>query len=419
MCGIVGMAGDLDNADRALFRDLLDVCQIRGRDSTGVIKVDRQQNYGFVKRVGPPAYLFDSREYDTVMGGTLPVALVGHTRARTVGDVTIQSAHPFNIYEHNICGVHNGTLKNYYSLPEHRAGQVDSLTLYERLANVGPTKLFSDLEGAWACVWWDGEAKTLNFIRNDERPLWFTFSKNKRKMFWASEPWMLDVIDRKLHLWGGDKAREVYFPLLTDTHFAITIDPLTKVDDDVIKIQSQEKIPRKKVEPLKPVGGSVARPFSQWGLHLPKLLTTSAKSGATKPTTTAPSTKSSSTPSKNSSVPWKRPRLSVSGSKNTISPQSTSSDSFPKTKSEKQSDAPEAQPRTSSNRHTDLRQLANTWYITDMHTGREVSEYRFLAETKNKCCFCGGIINNLSQVAEILDISRFICTTCVTTEALS
>lgn len=40
MCGIVGIAGKITHqAKNVVFKDFLDVCQVRGRDSTGVIKV--------------------------------------------------------------------------------------------------------------------------------------------------------------------------------------------------------------------------------------------------------------------------------------------------------------------------------------------------------------------------------------------
>jgi glutamate synthase domain-containing protein 1 len=112
------MAGDLSIKDREMFEDMLDVCQLRGRDSTGAIRVNRLgTDYTYAKRVGPPSYLKDSREYENNIRTAGTSVLIGHCRHKTVGNVDVASAHPFDIAEHGIIGVHNGTLKNYYQYP--------------------------------------------------------------------------------------------------------------------------------------------------------------------------------------------------------------------------------------------------------------------------------------------------------------
>ena len=149
MCGIVGMAGDISLKDLEIFEDLLDVCQLRGRDSTGVVRVNRQgTDYTWAKQVGPPTYLLDSRDYHRKISQAGMSVLIGHCRHKTIGNLDRASAHPFDIEEHGIVGVHNGTLKNYYSFPQHKTGNVDSLTLYERIAQEGPEVTFSEAEGA-------------------------------------------------------------------------------------------------------------------------------------------------------------------------------------------------------------------------------------------------------------------------------
>lgn len=198
------MAGDISYQLRNSFRDFLDVCQVRGRDSTGVIRVSKDLDYNWAKQVGPPAFLCDSREYDRLMTGDCMV-LIGHTRSKTSGEVTRRNAHPFDYPEQGICGVHNGTLRGHQVLEGYHHQKVDSDVLYNHLAIHGAQETFNKVNGAFACVWWDNNEKTLNFIRNKERPLWFTWTKDKKVMLWASEIWMFSAISRKIDLWEGEK----------------------------------------------------------------------------------------------------------------------------------------------------------------------------------------------------------------------
>lgn len=248
MCGLVGMAGDLEASDRNVFRDLLTVCQVRGRDSTGVININKQQAYGYVKGLGPPEYLFDRRSYtDNIETGT-HAALIGHCRHKTSGAVTVQNAHPFDYEEEGIIGVHNGTLRSYHNLDGHTYQKVDSDVLYGHLAKNGPEETFNKIEGAWACVWWDDKAETLNFIRNDERPLYFCWSADRRKLFWASEIWMFGAAERKIDLWKGpkDDYNGKYIQLPVDTLWSFKLEPNAKKDSPTVTMKPAKKIERKK-----------------------------------------------------------------------------------------------------------------------------------------------------------------------------
>lgn len=253
MCGIVGMAGDIEFADRKIFRDMLDVCQVRGRDSTGVININRAKNYGYVKNVGPPAYLFDRRSYSEVVESGMHSAFIGHCRHKTVGLVSVQNAHPFDFEDEGIIGVHNGTLTRYNHLDGHSHQKVDSEVLYGHLAKHGPENTFDKIDGAWACVWWDNNAETVNFIRNKQRPLWFTWSACKRKLFWASEPWMFGSVERHVDLWKGpkDDYEDRFFPLPEDTLWSIEIAPSAPKGQPTIKFKQPKKIEAKPHTPAR------------------------------------------------------------------------------------------------------------------------------------------------------------------------
>ncbi len=244
MCGIVGAAGDLPHSFRAqVFKDFLDVCQVRGRDSTGVVKVSKgDQNYDWCKATGSPSYLYDGRQYEQRIESGDASVLIGHCRAKTIGEVSSKNAHPFDFPEQGICGVHNGTLRNHYRFPNHKHNMVDSEVMYGFLAENGPQETFSTLEGAWACVWWNDKEKTLNFIRNDQRPLYFTWSEDSRMMFWASEPWMFAAVERKIKLWDGGKKKEKIIPLPVDTLWSFKINPAAKGDEKVLNMRPAKKI---------------------------------------------------------------------------------------------------------------------------------------------------------------------------------
>lgn len=123
--------------------------------------------------------------------------LLGHNRMATVGAVTEDNAHPF--YADHLTGAHNGTLsdENFKRLDDHKSYEVDSECLYNNIANKGLDTLKSLTEGlhtgAWALTYYDSEEKTINFIRNEHRPLWYAFNEKGDTIFWASEAWMINI----------------------------------------------------------------------------------------------------------------------------------------------------------------------------------------------------------------------------------
>lgn len=438
--------------DRDLFEDMLAVCQVRGRDATGVIRVDRKgEEYTYAKALGTPSNLLNSRQYDLNIRKIGVSALVGHCRHKTVGDNTIRNAHPFEIEERGIVGVHNGTLKNYYRFDEHRTGMTDSQLLYELIASRGPEEAFAEVEGAYACVWWDSVTSTLNFIRNSERPLYFTFSEDQRRLYWASEPWMFGTVYRKEKLWDGGVDKQVYRSLEEDILYCIEIDANAPKDKPVFKIKEGKKIV-KKPRPTVGIatttttntwsnrGGEVANPFRSDDLlndDLPQHLRVSAKqeNNPTKLGTTSKSSGTSSTNSKNSQDQSKQSTSSETSSSTTNSPTQQPSTSSAKTSKGKlsvvsrlkqsvglsESTTPDLGKTVyQPNVGTDVRYIraVDTEYITDRRTGREVDEHQFHRETGGKCCHCGNGIRSLIEVAEIFDKGkRFICGTCVTPRA--
>lgn len=251
MCGLVGMAGNISRHDiETTFRDMLDVSQLRGRDSTGVIRVlPNNRGYDWAKEVGTPNFLVDTRRYESRILGNSS-AVIGHTRAKTVGEVNRRSAHPFDYPEQGICGVHNGTLRNHYKLKGYEAGMVDSEVLYAHLAQTNPQDTFSEVEGAFACVWWNDNDKTLNFIRNEERTLYFAYSEDRRTLYWASEMWMFGAVSRKKKLYADKETNQAIYPLEPHMLYSLRINSTATGKESTLVFRPLERInPKPKVAP--------------------------------------------------------------------------------------------------------------------------------------------------------------------------
>lgn len=444
MCGLVGMMGDITHQLKtSVFRDLLDVCQVRGRDSTGVIRVDKNHEYDWVKQVGPPNFLYDLGLYQKRIEKTAePLALIGHCRAKTVGEVSRENAHPFDFPDKGICGVHNGTLRNYSQLTGHSYGKVDSEVLYEHLSEHGPEDTFSRDIGAFACVWYDENEKTVNFIRNDDRPLYFTWSKDKKTMFWASEPWMFSVVSRKIDLWDGGSKNTVFMSVPVNTLFSFHIK-----SDKTIVLKKELKIEVKKTtyanyayakpdrenekgwrqtgpntyERIVNKGGSVANPFPKPGEGKTEVLLLDDPLPES-----LESTKDDSTSSNISKIGFMQHSATTSdrGTQTTssqtvkrkiLSPVLKSLQlSLSRDKGESSESTAGSTKRCTQKTGTSLRTLAGMTYITDNATGLEVFYPKLWQKSQGCCAFCKTEQKGPETIGAIVSEHSFICTDCIT-----
>ena len=207
MCGLVGLAGDLAHKDEATIKKLLVIDYFRGTDSTGLAALRKNGDVHLVKAAVNPIDLFDMGRFKTALAPSLSSVLLGHNRAATKGAVNNNNAHPFQ-YDH-IVGAHNGTLeKSSWDKLDEMSGvktDVDSMAIFAAIAKCGIEAVVPELQGAWALTWIDLKEGTLNFLRNKERPLWYAYSEDFKKVFWASEYKFIDVavstsaIEYKMH----------------------------------------------------------------------------------------------------------------------------------------------------------------------------------------------------------------------------
>lgn len=192
MCGIVGVAScsALLAADKKFFRTALLVDQIRGEHSTGVFKLNTTTSEQSVMKKAMPACDFlDLKKAQSFINEGASDLLLGHNRFKTSGAISAANAHPFE-HEH-ITMVHNGTLQNLVSMPVYRVAEVDSRLITESVAKAGIKDTINNLRGAYSLVWYNSQDMTLNFLRNDERPMAIAYNTDTDTMYWASDIHML------------------------------------------------------------------------------------------------------------------------------------------------------------------------------------------------------------------------------------
>ncbi len=192
MCGLAGMAGDITLAAEKVFRDVLTFNSIyRGRHSTGMAVVQRDNSTKLIKQLGNAIDFFERNDALQAINAQTKV-VIGHGRHATRGQITRNNAHPF-LFD-NIVGAHNGTLDNKHDIEgKDEFFGTDSEALFNLLDKEGAAKAVPKLKGAWALTWFDYQQNTINFVRNDKRPLWFAFSEDGKILFWSSEVWMLET----------------------------------------------------------------------------------------------------------------------------------------------------------------------------------------------------------------------------------
>jgi len=164
---------------------------VRGRDSTGMMTVDRD-NYQvevnkqavdggvFLDQYNVDKALFDVEDYSCA---------VVHHRKASAGAIISKNAHPFQ--RGAITLVHNGTVMNHRALPGGTSITVDSDAIANALATEDTISVLEKLDGAFTLIWFDSTTNTLNLAKNNERPLSIAYTKNDNILF-ASESGMLN-----------------------------------------------------------------------------------------------------------------------------------------------------------------------------------------------------------------------------------
>jgi hypothetical protein len=161
---------------------------LRGKHGTGIIKIDDKGACDWRKLEGNPFELFNSegtaKWYDNIQKDFR--FYVGHNRHATAGSRETKNAHPFT--QEHITMVHNGTLTN---TPDMKEFDVDSDAMCASIAKIGVQETINKTYGAYCIVYWDDKEKTLNLLRNHERPMFVGIDPVLERVAFASELGML------------------------------------------------------------------------------------------------------------------------------------------------------------------------------------------------------------------------------------
>lgn len=224
MCGLVGVVGNITYKEELAYKMLLKLDTVRGSDSTGSMSMSSLSNLSIAKCVGTPWELFQDYSWKSHTSGLMRI-LIGHNRAATSGSVTRKTAHPFEFG--SIVGVHNGTLTDQSLLEDSSMFSVDSENIFYHMDKNGLDHTLQRLEGAFALVWYDKPNRSVNFIRNSERPLFYTNTGDC--IFWASEPWMLQVA-----LSSSNITFDEIISMDEHKHYSVVVDHSAKYGSEVL-----------------------------------------------------------------------------------------------------------------------------------------------------------------------------------------
>lgn len=171
MCGISGgISNPLILQEKNIIAELTHLGCLRGWNGAGsFVLYKKGTQYSTRKTLSTGTTLVLSKEYNNMLVDS-PQVVVNHCRAPTTGDINLPHTHPFHVG--GVIGVHNGTLRRLGGNPIPKDAS-DSELMFKSIAELGIEKTISEISGAYVIVWFDKNEHTLNFLRNDERTLFF------------------------------------------------------------------------------------------------------------------------------------------------------------------------------------------------------------------------------------------------------
>lgn len=195
MCGHFGIYSTelLKSHEKDFFMTLGILSTPRGKDATGFLAVENSTKknkdgedtifYVVEKNNVEPYHFFNhTQPVGQVKGANH--CLMGHNRHATLGGKTKEASHPF--HHDNIIGAHNGTIRGYATEKNYIS---DSDKLFSRFNEIGVHESLMELpeDSAYALVWWNMDENAFYFFHNNQRTFFFSLSKDKKKVVWASE----------------------------------------------------------------------------------------------------------------------------------------------------------------------------------------------------------------------------------------
>lgn len=252
MCGHVGIAGKLEFKDEDTMKRLLLLDYFRGKDSTGLAAIRSTGETYMAKCASHPLDLFELAKFKTALNASPSMAFIGHNRAATRGGISAFNAHPYQF--DGIIGAHNGTLDSDSTKAlEEAVGEkfpVDSMAIFAGIARLGIADTIGLMHegkdthsGAWSLVWYDEKDRSLNFLRNQWRPMYLCYNSKFDRLFWGSEWQMIDAAlsmsTIEYEMYRDEKSGYQYFATQENIHYKFDLEELklggTKIPKPVIK----------------------------------------------------------------------------------------------------------------------------------------------------------------------------------------
>jgi hypothetical protein len=134
----------------------------------------------------------------------------------------------------------------------------DSEALYNHIDVKGIEDALETAHGAYALTYFKNsvEERSFNMIRNDERPLVYSISPDKKTLVWASEAWMILVaLEGTKERWSPPKE------LAEHTLYTIDMDGISKGEELVVtRTKMKHYTPYIRPKYIPPTSGNVRKP---------------------------------------------------------------------------------------------------------------------------------------------------------------
>lgn len=193
MCGIVGYINREANFKSSepfikWFKQALYCDALRGEHGTGILTVSDKGFHEVYKKALCAADFLELSKTKALTRSASKF-MVGHNRWATQGTHTDDNSHPFE--EGDIVLFHNGTVSNHRSLNKPTF-DVDSHAIAYMFSESEDIKSSIErIEGTYSLVWYNSTLETINFARNEDRPMFFGYVKDSKSILFASEPSMI------------------------------------------------------------------------------------------------------------------------------------------------------------------------------------------------------------------------------------
>lgn len=225
------------------FKDAFVANQLRGMHSSGMYLVEKDGTILTHKAAVCGQEFLKDKEAITLLGKVNRARVaVGHVRHATAGKISDENAHPFVVEREDgtqVVGVHNGTLRNWKLKEGSKDIDVDSEWAFVKLAEYGKDA-FRFFDGAFAFVWYDTATPDVVYMaRNNERPLHYMISKDRKSILGASELGMVGWLTERNKIEGTADGKDRFKYLEAGKIYAINLkDPTQATVEDAPKYDS-------------------------------------------------------------------------------------------------------------------------------------------------------------------------------------